>query len=135
MSGYSVKLPLGIDPSDGIQLNKDLKSVVKQNFINLIMTIPGERVMDPNFGVGMARFLFEKNDNKTRANIRGKIYQQTGIYLPYIKIENIQFSQADGLNDEIDNNSINLIISYHITSLEESDVLDFSMKNGVFSFS
>ena len=32
--------------------------LVRQNFKNLLLTIPGERMMDPDFGVGIQRFLF-----------------------------------------------------------------------------
>jgi len=59
--GLSVKLPLYLDPDDGIGLNKTYRESVKQNFLNLLLTIPGERVMIPRFGVGLKRFLFEND--------------------------------------------------------------------------
>ena len=53
----SVKLPLEIDPRDGPYASiDDLTEVVRQNFKNLILTVPGERVMLPDFGVGLLSF-------------------------------------------------------------------------------
>ena len=58
MAGISVKLPLSVSAQDGAYtLNKDLLSVVKQNFKMLILTNPGEKIMDPEVGVGIQKFL------------------------------------------------------------------------------
>ena len=51
-TGISVKLPLRVTAEDGpYALNKDLVETTKQNFKNLVLTNPGERIMDINFGV------------------------------------------------------------------------------------
>ena len=56
MNGISPKLPLLVDKQDGpYGLNKRLNQSIKQNFKNLILTSPGERVMIPEFGVGLKR--------------------------------------------------------------------------------
>ena len=44
-----------------IALTKTMMEVIKQNFKNLVLTNPGERVMLTDFGVGIRRFLFEMN--------------------------------------------------------------------------
>ena len=36
----------------------DISENIKQNFKNLILTVPGERVMLPDFGVGLKQYLF-----------------------------------------------------------------------------
>ena len=52
--GISVKLPLSYDSEDGpYRLTKNLKENVQQNFKNLMLTNPGDRVMLPNFGAGI----------------------------------------------------------------------------------
>ena len=58
--GISVKLPLSYDSEDGpYRLTKNLKENVQQNFKNLMLTNPGERVMLPNFGAGIRQLLLE----------------------------------------------------------------------------
>jgi hypothetical protein len=39
----------------------DLTSVVDQNIKMTLLTSPGERVFDSNFGVGLKRYLFEND--------------------------------------------------------------------------
>ena len=85
--GISVKFPLSLDVNDGAYtLNKTIKESVKQNFKNLLLTSPGERIMDPNFGVGLRNFLFENSDDFTSNDIESKIREQIDIYLPFIDI-------------------------------------------------
>ena len=59
MPNYSPTLPLTIDELDGYKMNKNIKDVIRQNFKMLILTSPGERIMLPDFGAGIRRFLFE----------------------------------------------------------------------------
>ncbi len=59
MPGLSPKLPLHIDQIDGYALTKDFKQVAAQNLKMVVMTNPGERIMIPEFGVGIKTYLFE----------------------------------------------------------------------------
>ena len=68
-AGISVKLPLRVTAEDGpYALTKDLVSTTKQNFKNLVLTSPGERVMDINFGVGIYGLLFENYNSDIYTN-------------------------------------------------------------------
>jgi len=49
MTGISPSLPLTLDTTNGYQLNQTFQEAVKQNLVGLILTVPGERIMDPNF--------------------------------------------------------------------------------------
>lgn len=57
MAGLSPKLPVSRDSEDGYSLTKTYEEMVRQNLKNLLLTNPGERMMDPDFGVGMKRYL------------------------------------------------------------------------------
>ncbi len=117
MNGYSPKLPLQKDNIDGIYLmNKTSKDTIKQNFKILLLTNPGERVMDSAFGVGLKKFLFEQNDNSTYSLIEQKILSGVSNYLPYINLLSIDF-----LNNNLDENSINIKITYSIPALATED--------------
>ena len=86
----SVSLPLRYDNEDGpYRLNKTLKQVVKQNFKNLILTSPGERVMLPTFGAGVRRLLFEPLTPETFSKVSQRISSQVTKFMSYINIENI----------------------------------------------
>ena len=79
MSSLSVKLPLERDPSDGFQMNKSFKHMIRQNFKMLLLTSPGERVMEPDFGVGLKKYLFESFTDSTFAKIERNIFKQVKI--------------------------------------------------------
>ena len=60
MASYAVRLPLTQDTGDGYTMIKRIKTLVRQNLKMLVLTNPGERVMEPEYGVGIKTFLFEK---------------------------------------------------------------------------
>ena len=127
MSGISVKLPLNPSDDDGhYGLNKTFMDVVKQNFKNLILTIPGERVMDPSFGCGLAQLLFEQDTQDVRDQIRSRIFNQVKIYMPHIIIEEISFSDIEK-NIEIGSNPLLVVVKYRVTPFNESDILDIKI--------
>ena len=75
MIGISPKLPLSLSPNGGHLLNETHEKSVAQNFKNLVLTCPGERAMDPLFGVGLRNFLFLNDTAVTRRNIFEAIAQ------------------------------------------------------------
>ena len=96
MAYFAPKLPLTRNPTSGYEMLENLKDVVKQNFKMLILTIPGERIMNPNFGVGLYKYLFEQIPSETlQETIRGDILSQCSTYLPYISIRDISFETSD----------------------------------------
>jgi|TARA_R110002110_G_scaffold133461_3_gene315822 hypothetical protein len=119
MSGISPSLPLRRDPQyAGYALNSDMLDVVKQNFKHLVLTAPGERMMIPDFGVGIRNFLFEQNDQSTYAAIRGKLDEQVRKYIPFIAIQNVEFEGG-----EIQDNGVQIVITYEVVPLQLSDTL------------
>jgi len=119
MSGLSPKFPLAIDNSQGTYVNNTtLKEVIKQNFKNLLLTGPGERLMDNNFGVGLRRYFFEPMTSTTYSDIDERINLQAKRYMPFINVDRVDF------NDQVTNNNLlGLSISYSIIPLREIDVL------------
>lgn len=94
--GYSVRLPFSLSPDDGAYaLNKTLASVVKQNVKMVVLTSPGERIMDPAFGVGIRNYLFESMNPLVMDNIRSRIISQLKTYLPFVNVVNLQVSSNE----------------------------------------
>jgi phage baseplate assembly protein W len=123
MSGFSPFLPLTLDPGDpGYRLNKTMLDVIKQNFKNLVLTAPGERVMIPDFGVGIRNYLFEQNSASTFNNIRSRLSSQTDKYMPFISIRNVQFINPEEQKNDI-GNGVQIVINYEIIPLAISDIL------------
>lgn len=120
-NGISVSLPLNYDKQDGpFKLNKTIEDSVKQNFQNLILTVKGERIMDPDFGVGISSFLFENYDPTTEHRIREEALRQTKKYMPFINILEFKISEA-----ATNNNQFYIYIRYSVNSLNTLDELTF----------
>lgn len=123
MAGFGPKLPFTFDKVDGVKLTKDLTEEIKQNFKHLVLTNPGERVMDAEFGVGLLEFLFDFDSPTARANVKARINNQVSVYMPYLVVRNVSFlRREDDLN--IKPNELRVIINYFITTLNEDDVLE-----------
>ena len=57
-----------LDETNMFKGTKTLSAQIKSNLINLLLTQPGERVNQPNFGVGLKNLLFEQNINQDLLN-------------------------------------------------------------------
>jgi phage baseplate assembly protein W len=126
-SGLSPKLPLTVSEVFGpYNLNVTFEELAKQNLKMLILTIPGERIMDPNFGVGLRRYLFEFNGSNTYSLIESKIREQVGRYLSYIQIDNIQFQIPEG-NPDLYPHNLSVAISFTILPLQQSTSLQIDV--------
>jgi len=114
MSNYSPSLPLSIDPINGFSNNQTIIEVVQQNLKMLLLTSPGERMMDPNFGVGMRRFLFEQNNSNTHSRIKTRIKKQVADYMSFVEIEDVIFAFEN--NDSMmKSNGLLVTIKFYIS--------------------
>jgi hypothetical protein len=127
MAGLSPKLPLLLDKEYGVyKVNKTYIEMIKQNFKHLMLTIPGERMMDPGFGVGLIKYLFEQDTVTVRGNISDRIERQLAIYMPFIELLEIDFI---GFEDHIEAEpgTLNMKIKYRVPNLNVVDLLEISV--------
>lgn len=118
--GYTPLFPLSFSKEGPYSLLVELKDVVKQNFKNLMLTEPGERIMDTEFGVGLRSFLFEQNTEAAKSTIQGRITSQVSAYMSYLTINQIEFTE-----DELQPNYLGISIYYSIPDLSIQDSLSF----------
>tara|TARA_B100000282_G_scaffold217639_1_gene161320 strand:+ start:116 stop:559 length:444 start_codon:yes stop_codon:yes gene_type:complete len=73
---------------------------VKNNVKLLLSTDKGERIFQPNLGIGLRRFLFEPITGETTLAIQNEIIDTFNFWLPFITIKDIQVetTSADGTN-------------------------------------
>ena len=124
MSSISPSLPLSLDEQDGYKMNKELIKAIQQNIKMLLLTVPGERVMDPDFGVGLKTFLFEFNDVGTYSAIRSRINEQISKYMPFVEIDELEIFTPDERTPDSEN-SVQIIFSYRIIPTDELDSIQF----------
>jgi len=122
MSGLAVKLPIHRSLEDGFALIKNYNELVEQNLKMLVLTAPGERMMDPEFGVGARRFLFENMGPSTYTNFESRLRQQQRKYLPYLTIEKVEFIDSRA-NSNLGENTLSIRILYFNNSLNIRNAL------------
>ena len=92
---------------------------VKQNFKHLVMTSPGEKIMNPDFGVGLRNFLFENQDRGVVENFKERLYVQAEKYMPFVSIINVNTSFFE--------NTFNVDIKYFIKPIAIEDALSLNV--------
>ena len=68
---------------------------VRQAMYTLLDTDPGERVMRPDFGCGLRRYLMQPNNPATRAGIQREITQSLTRWEPRVKLVDIAVTPTD----------------------------------------
>ena len=125
MAGISPKLPLTRDRQDGFALNKTVLDSIKQNVKMVVLTSPGERVMDPAFGVGVRRDLFENANANTYGELRSTIISQLNKYMPFVNVVDIDF-----ITDQANVSSgtaVNIVLRYTVSTLTDVNILAISV--------
>jgi len=121
---FSPKLPLSADEIH-YDMISDISENIKQNFKNLILTVPGERVMLPDFGVGLKQYLFTNQGYITEleAAVATRIKDQVNIYLNYIQLDDISLSNPMDAEGNLLENRLDVLIRFSVPSINLSDYL------------
>jgi phage baseplate assembly protein W len=81
----------------------------KSKFINLILTMKGERVANPEFGCDIHKLLFEQKTEDVEDLAQQYVLDAVNRFMPYLQLIQIQVINAETfLND----NSIILYVKY-----------------------
>ncbi len=114
-------------PLDEVNIFKGtqtIKEQVKSNLINLLLTETGERVNEPNFGVGLKNLLFEQNPDIEI--LKEKINTQIEYYIPLISLSDVN------LNFENDKYLLYIIISYSFNLDGSTDAIQLNFNSSYF---
>lgn len=122
MTDITPKLPLTFGDNPNYQNISNINQLVQQNLKNLCLTVPGERLMDSNFGVGMKTFLFEQNLEVTYGDIAARVDEQVSIYMPFIEVDDVVI-----FPDENNENLVHVQIQYFILPTSEADILNLTV--------
>ena len=94
-------------------LNNDLialknATAISRSLRNIVLTVPGEKFFNENFGSRVSESLFENIDSITANIIEGEIKTSINNYEPRVRLIKVK-AVADP-----DNNSFDVIIEYQI---------------------
>ena len=122
MAKISPKFPIHILSDSAAMASyeeEDIISAIRFNLKNIILTNPGERIMNANFGAGILQMLFDNPMTNIESRMRTAILNQIRQYAPYAIIEDLKISY-DG------ENSLNVAITYNVPELDVNDYFDIT---------
>ena len=103
-----LKLPLTQGDLSTFAQTKTTFEQAKHNIRNLLLTIPGERLGQPEFGSNLHLLVFEQMDENFEDIIEATISNAIKTWLPYINIKNINFGK-------VSENQININIDFGLS--------------------
>ena len=102
-----LSFPLRKDNNTDFAMTRNSLQQAKHNLKNLLLTFPGERVGQPEFGSRMREICFEPIDDDLPSKIEEEIRRAVSSWLPYINIQ-----EVNTLTDDGDENKIFVEVKY-----------------------
>lgn len=68
---------------------------VKTNIRLLLSTEKGERLMQPNLGLNLRRYLFEQFTDDLAIGVQNEILNTIKFWMPFVEVRDIQVSMSD----------------------------------------
>jgi len=125
---FAPKIPLKFDNSYGYDNVSGLKELAKFHLKNLLFTFPGEKISDPEYGVGVEKYLFENPSGGELNNIATEVSDAIKRYLPYLNLMDVVvLLLEEGLG-------INIKIYYSFQGASVSDTLSLNVSNSSKSY-
>jgi hypothetical protein len=117
-----IRFPLGYSPEGFFYKTKTVLEQSKANLRNLLLTTPGERIFQPDFGCNLKNLVFEQRENISE-DIESTIRTSVDRYLSYINIINVFTIQ--------ENNQVNVQVEFSVPlNPEDIEVLNFDFRIG-----
>jgi hypothetical protein len=93
--GRSLSFPPRVG-ADGRLVWSEGENNIRESITLILKTEPGERVGVPEFGAGLARFLFEPNTTATHALVRDCAQRALVRFEPRIQVESLDMAADPG---------------------------------------
>ena len=98
--------------------------MLKFPLTNLLLTNPGEKISDPNYGVGLRQYLFENFSSNISPELEFQIEQGISRYLPYLRLDQVSTKESQ------DQNKLSIKIQYTILKTAETQILEIGLDVG-----
>ena len=112
LQSIGLKLPLTLDNGE-LGLTKTTIEAVKQNVFNLCSTELGERVMQPNLGVSIKKYLFEPFSEDLVVSIQDTIVESMNFWLPFVQLNDIRVKMSDD-NSDVGRSTMEITVDFSL---------------------
>lgn len=115
--GRGIAFPPHVDAEGRLAFSEGAENV-RQSIRVILLTEPHERVMRPEIGGGLRRYLFQPNTVATRRLIQEAIVQSVGRWEPRVSLEEVTVEEA-----EDDPQAAVATLRYQLVATQASDQL------------
>ena len=121
---FAPSTAVGIDiPFNGnavFKSNFQTKDAIKNNLINYLLTNPGERIENPQFGAGLRIYIFSQISSGNLEFIQEDLQEKIKANFPEISLDSVEVLQS------INSNTIQVNINYSIPNTGINDTLELN---------
>lgn len=100
----------------------ETKDAIKYNLLNFLLTNPGERIANPEFGAGLRKFIFEQITEENLDFLEDKIKDDIRNNLPNINLQRVTVTANDNSNQV----TVSIFYSIARTGITDSAEITFS---------
>ncbi len=117
-----VSMSFKFNPLSGDLITLSNENAIARSVRNIVLTTPGEKIFDPNFGSNIGEILFENIDEITAVSIQEEIQNSLENYEPRVELIDVN------VRPNYDMNQFDVIISYRIVGIDVSPTqLEFAL--------
>lgn len=98
MATYYGQNPPWFGGAQNVLSRQEDERLIKNDILQLLMTVPGERVMRPNFGVNLRNFVFDPLTSPELSALRSEIVQKITAQEPRVIVNSVDLIRDDDKN-------------------------------------
>ena len=107
-----ISMSFKFNPLSGDLIGLKNENAIARAVRNIVLTTPGEKFFDPDFGSSVSEILFENVDEITAISIEDEIKSSLRNYEPRVELINLT------VNPNFDENQFDVLISYRIVGID-----------------
>jgi uncharacterized protein len=110
----------------------DSFTAYRMNIINLIRTKPGERRMNPTFGCGLWKVIFEPNDSFIPDKVNKIVRDDISRWIPGVSVVsvNVRYFDDDQSVDLRDIYKLYIVVQFVVTAINQQDTVEIILNTG-----
>ena len=107
-----VSMSFKFNPLSGDLITLKNENAIARAVRNIVLTTPGEKIFDPDFGSSVGEILFENVDDITAVSIQDEIRNCLNNYEPRVDLINVD------VDPNFDENQFDVKITYRIVGID-----------------
>lgn len=120
-----ISFPFRFNNRGGVAMsdNQGNGNKVVENIQQVLLTEPGQRVMEPEFGCRLRDVIFEPLDLTIQSIIKDRVTRALARWIPYIEVQDV-------VTSTVDNNTVVVMVYYKDLTTQEDDVAQATYNRG-----